>query len=81
MYPYTTDGYDAMLDLAMDSFYITTLDDPKWYFREFDSKSNAVLWTKNIKRAREFHTKEDAMEVAVTTKREFLIEEVDEWCF
>ena len=71
-----------MNDLGIETYYIVNNKvEPKWYLRLFDEETNKAIWVSNIHRAREFNTKKDAMEYGVTIKREFTIEEVEDWIF
>ena len=75
-----------MHDLCLDSFYITSTKHgsdktPTWYLRSFDEKLNQVVWVAEMKKAREFHTKSEALEFAKTINREYTIEEVEDWIF
>ena len=72
----------TMHDLGIETYYIVNNnDEPKWYLRMFDEETNKAVWVLNIHHAREFNTKKDAIEFGATTKREFVIEEVQDWIF
>lgn len=76
----------TMSDMYLDTYYICSAshgseDTPKWYLREYDEKANAVVWVTDMKKAREFNTKSDATSFANSTKRGYVIEEVEDWCF
>lgn len=72
--------YGAM-DFTIESFYIVSeqTTSAKWYLKEHLGSVNGVVWTRNIHKAREFDTKDEALKFGSTIGREFFVEEVDGW--
>ena len=89
MYPQAHQPYAYgvnMADMYLESYYIVSdqhgsEDVPKWYLSAHDEKLNRVVWVAEMKKAREFHSKQEAIDFAKKTNRKYTIEEVEEFCF
>lgn len=74
----------TMHDLCIDSYYITSVlhgseTTPTWYLRSFDEKANKAIWVADLRKAHEFHTKDEAVSFAAAINRPYSIEEVEDF--
>lgn len=73
-------GMISTSDLYLESYLI--VDDrrlDKWYLKSFNEQLNKATWTQDIKKAKEFDSRNDAITFGDKMKREFFVEEQENW--